>query len=170
MAAKSPRAFAHKFIVISATPHFTDYVGTKEELISLGLALDHHFPVARKRVVYTSDLPDNLRPLYYFRTARIKGGRFELRIWNERQAPKKTPPILSKFEIEYAPEEGTDPSCVSNYVWRMWGDPAFKKWAEEEINYASVHIINTIKSAHSRYRKNPSYLKLVEPMTATGGK
>jgi hypothetical protein len=161
----SPRALAHKFIVISATPHFTDYVGTKEELISLGLAFDHHFPVARKRVVYSSDLTDNPSFVGIFRIARIKGGRFELRIWHKYRAPSETPPLLRKLEIKHRPD------ADSQYEWAIWHGRKVEldEQAMQEINDAIWPLLETIKHIDARTKKNPSYLKLVEPITATGG-
>ncbi|SEO36991.1 hypothetical protein SAMN05216404_11918 [Nitrosospira multiformis] len=137
---------------------------------AFGIAKPDQFPEGRKRLKWHISFSKGEHGPDDFQTKKLKGGIFEVKKYHKYRKPKKAAPILRKFEIEYAPEEGTDPSCVSNYVWRMQGNPALEKWATEEINSASVHIINTIKSAHSRYRKNPPYLKLVEPMTATGGR
>lgn len=161
------RASAHKFIVISATPHFTDYVGTKEELISFGFAVDHHFPVGRKRVVYAPDLPDNLRPLYFFKMTRIKGGRFEFRKFREHQErpEQSSQQPLKHFEI-CAHTQGTGYSYKIKAARGIDIDDEM----DAEVRIAIQYLIDAVKAAKLRSSKNPPYLKLVEPMTATGGR
>lgn len=75
--------FSTTGLVVTDKPRFTEYVGTKDQLICAGIAEDHEFPEGRKRVKYSC--PSNTG----FREARkIKGGKFMFSIWHEAEQKK----------------------------------------------------------------------------------
>ncbi|SCY74947.1 hypothetical protein SAMN05216420_11641 [Nitrosospira sp. Nl5] len=99
---KSKRATAPAFLVISADhPRYTDYTGTKDQIISLGLALDHDFPVAPKRLTYGWPA-GGFKPELDFQIRKIKGGRFQLRRWHEERKQDKR--IIEEFRIFPSPK------------------------------------------------------------------
>ena len=75
----SKSASAPKFLVISDSPHWTTYTGTRDQLISLGLVLPEHFPEGRQRI------KNSCRPNDYgtFGIEKIKGDLFKLTKWHE---------------------------------------------------------------------------------------
>lgn len=162
----SPRASAHKFIVISDSACFTTYTGTREQLIAFGIAMPDQFPEGKKRLKWQISKGSDNFPPDDFSTKKLKGGIFEVKKYHEyRERPSEIPPILRKLEIRYRP--GTD----SKYEWAIWhgSEVELGEQAEQEINDALWSLLETLQHIKARNRKNPSYLKLVQTMTATGG-
>lgn len=69
-------------VVVTESRCYTTYVGAREELISAGIAQDHHFAEGRKRVKYFDTDAGDL-----WSTHKLKGGKFEM---VKRHAPRWT--------------------------------------------------------------------------------
>lgn len=162
----SKRASAHKFIVISDSTYCTSYTGTREQLIAFGIANPDQFPEGKKRLKWKISRGSDNFPPDDFSTKKLKGGIFEIKKYHEYRAPSETPPILEKLEIRYRPD------TESKYEWALWQgrEVVLDEQMEQEINDVLWSLLETFQHIEARTSKNPSYLKVVEPMTATGGK
>jgi len=151
----SKRASAHKFIVISAAPRATTYTGTREQLISSGIAKPDQFPEGRKRLKWDySKFPDT------WEVRKLKGGIFSINKGHEHQyaAPKKPP----EFTLKVSPEEND---------WTLGGsglDEFSYDSSYRAIYQAAELIVNAVK--REQYQAKRSHLQLVRQITATGGK
>lgn len=160
---KSKSAPAHKFVVVSPKPWFTYYDGTKDQLLSLGVALDHDFPDKGKRV------KRQMVPVPYkgddIEIRRLKGGLFRVTRWHQARESIKSP--VFNFKVPLAKNEG-------GYIqWSLYGggndlpEELSRTHSYQDLAKAASLIAATVE--HEIYQYKRSRLKLVEPMTATGG-
>ena len=105
-------------IIVTEGECWTKYVGTREELISYGIAQDHQFPEGRRRVKYLrgETISDG------WEMAKLKGGMFEFtkrhnsrtQIGRNRPNPIELNNRLSKIERSATPHLKVEKKFVSN--------------------------------------------------------
>jgi hypothetical protein len=158
---KSPRASAHKFLVIESLATYTKYTGTKEQLIAAGFAKSDHFPEGKKRLK-CHFTPGVIRHPDEFQMKKIKGGRFELKKYNENRGPvTKTAPWL-----EVSPERNE----AGYFDWTLYG--AGIEELQNGSSYSSLDeaarlIADTLQ--YEQYQSRINRLTLVSLSTASGG-
>jgi hypothetical protein len=137
-------ASAPKFLVISEAPYFTTYTGTRDQLISFGVALPEHFPEGRKRVKY---LPHS-NTYGTFGIKKIKGGQFKLTKWHPYKAPAQCSLALNHFGIVNNQNGG--------YKLHLFTAPDFRPddELEQEINDAALDIVEMVSKARDRAKRN----------------
>jgi hypothetical protein len=86
-------ATAPQFVVISDLPGVTIFIGTREQLIALGVARPEEFPEGKKRLKWDYSMKNSISEGWSIR--KIKGGRFEVKKSHEMRGPvAKTVPWL----------------------------------------------------------------------------
>lgn len=83
-------------LAVSDHPSFTEYMGTREQLLSAGVAQESHFPEGRKRT--KQGLGKDAQGGQEWETYRLKGGRFRFLRYHEWREPRKQPPAAQEFK------------------------------------------------------------------------
>ena len=149
------------FVVISDSPMFATYIGTKEQLIAGGFARPEQFPEARKRVKWDYSM-DNFRSEGW-EVRKLKGDLFRLKRNHEHRPTYEQLPFLKNLEIRYQPNDKSD------YIWRiqLHSRKKLDEQAVGEIKDAIQIILDAVDDSEARAKNN--HLRLVRPATATGG-
>ncbi len=79
--------------------YVTEHTGGKAELIAAGVASDAMFPAGRKRIRYAAESERSFHGYHSWKTYRVKGGKFLVRVVRRREAPQRPAPWRTEAEF-----------------------------------------------------------------------
>lgn len=149
-------------LVVTDQPYFTEYVGTKEQLISLGIAKDSQFPEGKKRV----------KGSYWdgWRARKIKGGKFLFHVHHPYRAPKEpkgaeySSPAAFKDSLAYMADFAS--IFLDGVISKARGEEEHYKHGEitirlddqsiEAIVLAKARFVNAVRAAKVVVESKPA--------------
>jgi hypothetical protein len=145
---------------------WTEYIGSKEQLIEAAFADESYFPEGKKRIKYS---PGQLGWVI----KKIKAGRFMLRKYHEYGAPPKSKdemyssPALFKDRVMYTLNSYlgvTMRDLSGKYEFSEWGETTI--WIEEQsmqdVLAAGARLVEAIRTAKVTCRRKEPHLSIVK--------
>ena len=145
---------------------WTEYIGSKEQLIEAGFSEESYFPEGKKRLKYSPGLLD-------WTVRKIKGNRFTLRKHHAyRPLPESKDTMYSSpalFKSSAISHLGNFIRLTANHLsgkheFNTWGETTI--WLDEssmrEVLCAGARLIESIKAAKVKSRKQQPHLSIVK--------